>query len=123
MEIEKVKEEIEKLGFKILGQSKIGDKIVVDFIDKKMKEAIPHAYFASSLAYNPSTDELDATIRKLVEKDYAGAEVWFDDELVLPHLTKFDNEVVFSLTLRFKKNSLERFMDVLNSVIVHAQFR
>jgi hypothetical protein len=122
MEIEKVKNEIEKLGFKVLREGKIGDKIVVDFVDKSIKHELePYAYFVSSLSFNPLTNELEATIRKKVEGDYAGAEIFFDEEEVFPHLTRYDKEIIFSLNLRLKKNSLERFMDILNSVVAHTK--
>jgi hypothetical protein len=120
MEIEEVKNRIKELGFDILREEKIGDNIVIDFVDKSIKHELePYRWFASSLSYNPHTKELEATIRKKID-EYANAEIFCDGEQFIPHVARYkeDDETIFSLQLTLKKNSLERFMDILNSIVV-----
>jgi carbonic anhydrase len=120
MEIEEVKNEIKNLGFNILREEKIGDNIVIDFVDKSIKHELePYGWFVSSISFNPSTKELEATIRKKIN-EYANAEIFCDDELFIPHIARYkeDDEIIFSLNMRLKENSLERFMDILNSIVV-----
>jgi hypothetical protein len=50
MEIEEVKNRIKELGFDILREEKIGDNIVIDFVDKSIKHELePYIWFVSSL--------------------------------------------------------------------------
>jgi hypothetical protein len=115
---ESLEKTIENTGFKVLRKNILPDgSISIDFIDEKMKEESPEAYYESGVLYNPSTGRLETTIRKLVCGNYIQAELRLpSEERVRPHVNR-DGETIFSMEMFLNgEESLNRFKEVLYSM-------
>jgi len=121
MVCEKLKQLIERYGYKILNSTEDGNKCLIDFIHPEIEIKPPVAYYASSVLYDKKRKSLETTVRGKVERfkelylDYCCEKEKGEClQVCRPHVNM--EEKILSVEATFSENPFKKFGRLLEEL-------